>query len=162
MRIRIDKRTIDYWMKHLTRAGLREIGGVLFGEQLGEGYFRIVEATRQRSGIGTYNRFLRRGAKARKKIMALHRRYSGQPERFNYLGEWHSHPNALALPSTRDEMTMTQLLEDQAGAVNFLVLVVVRISQAGTLEICAQAYLTSGHVVPCEVEVEKRIRDHDD
>lgn len=162
MRIRIDRLTIDYWMKHLTRAGPREIGGVLFGEQLDEGYFRIVEATRQRSGIGRYDRFLRRGTKARKKILALHRRYGGRPELFNYLGEWHSHPNALVLPSTRDEMTMTQLLEDQAEAVNFLVLVVVRIAQAGALEIGAWAYLASGHVLLCEVEVEARTLDHDD
>ena len=162
MRIRIDSQTIDYWMKHLTRAGPREIGGVLFGEQLDEGYFRIVEATRQRFGRGTYNLFLRRGAQARKKILALHRRYGGRPERFNYLGEWHSHPNALAIPSTRDEMTMSQLLEDQAGAVNFLVLVVVRISHAGALEIGAWAYLASGHVVTCEVEMETRDLDQDD
>ena len=102
----------------------REIGGVLFGEQVDEGCFRIVEATRQRFWSGTHDRFCRGGTQARKDILSLHRRYGGEAKRFNYLGEWHSHPNAPAVPSLCDEMTMTDLLAEQAGAVNFLVLVV--------------------------------------
>ena len=162
MRIRIERRTLDDWVKYLKRAGPREIGGVLFGEQLGEGYFRIVEATRQCSEAGTYSRFCRKGTQACKDIMSLHRRYGGRPEQFNYLGEWHSHPNAPALPSPRDETTMTQLLAEQAGAVNFLVLVVVRISPVGVLEISARTYLASGHTLPCEVEVETKVRGDND
>ena len=162
MRIRIERRTIDDWVKHLKRAGPREIGGVLFGEQIDEGYFRIVEATRQRFWSGTYDRFCRKGTQARKNILSLHRRYGRQAKRFNYFGEWHSHPNAPVVPSLCDEMTMTHLLAEQAGAVNFLVLVVVRISHVGVLEIGALAYLASGHILPCEVEVDTKVRDDDD
>ena len=162
MRIRIERRTLEDWVKHLKLAGPREIGGVLFGEQLGEGYFRIVEATRQRSRTGTGSRFCRNGTQARNVIMSLHRRYGGRGERFNYLGEWHSHPNAPTLPSPRDELTMAQLVAEQAGAVNFLVLAIVRISEVGVLEIGARTYLTSGHALPCDVEVETKAPDDHD
>lgn len=162
MRIRIERPTIDDWVKHLKRAGPREIGGVLFGEQIDEGYFRIVEATKQRYWSGTNDRFCRKGTQARKDIQSLHRRYGRQPTRFNYFGEWHSHPNAAVVPSLRDEMTMTDLLAEQAGAVNFLVLVVVRILHEGVLELSARAYLASGHILSCEVEVDTKVRDDDD
>lgn len=156
MRIRVPQQTIDDWLRRLTRAGLHEIGGVLFGEQICEGTFRIVTATCQRSWPRSHNAFRRRGAQARRDVLSLHRRYGEQPERFNYLGEWHSHPNAAAIPSLRDEMTMFDLLADQRGAVNFLVLMIVRISQAGLLEIGARSYLASGHVLPCAIALEDR------
>ena len=40
VRIRVPQQTIDDWLRRLTRAGLHEIGGVLFGEQICEGTFR--------------------------------------------------------------------------------------------------------------------------
>lgn len=154
MRIKVPGQTIDDWVRRLTRAGRREIGGVLFGEQVSEGTFRIVAATYQRFWPRRFNQFRRSGSQARRAVLSLHRRHGEQPARFNYLGEWHSHPNAAAVPSLRDELTMFELLEDQRGAVNFLVLIIVRIAQTGVLEIGARTYLTSGHVLPCEIEVE--------
>ena len=102
------------------------------------------------SGLEHMTGFVVGGTQARKDILSLHRRYGGEAKRFNYLGEWHSHPNAPAVPSLCDEMTMTDLLAEQAGAVNFLVLVVVRVSHMGVLEIGAVAYLASGHILLCE------------
>lgn len=151
MKLRIPHPTIEAWMHDLTRAGAREIGGVLFGEQLKEGEFRIVDATCQRLGGGTKSRFHRRGGQARKHVLALHDRFGGDAKRFNYLGEWHSHPNAPVVPSIRDEITMHQLLADQAGAVNFLVLVIVRLTRPGTVEIGAQSYLSTGQTIACEI-----------
>lgn len=162
MKLRISKPTIETWRQDLERAGRREIGGVLFGEQLAEGDFRIVEATRQRFGGGSATRFYRRGFQARSVLKALHKRYGGDPSRFNYLGEWHSHPNAPAYPSARDELTMCQLLADQAGAVNFLVLAVVRLEGSEALEIGAITYLTSGHKVRCEIEIQTEAPAYDD
>ena len=151
MKLRIPRPTIEVWVDDLTRAGSREIGGVLFGEQIEEGEFRIVDATRQRLGGGTKLRFHRRGGQARKQILALHDRFGGDAKRFNYLGEWHSHPNAPVIPSIRDENTMRQLLADQAGAVNFLVLAIVRLTQSGTVEIGARSYLATGQTIACQV-----------
>ena len=154
MRIKVPGQTIDDWVRRLTRAGRREIGGVLFGEQVSEGTFRIVAATNQRfwprGSISSAAAGPRRAGRSSPCIGDT----ENNPRAFNYLGEWHSHPNAAAVPSLRDELTMFELLEDQRGAVNFLVLIIVRIAQTGVLEIGARTYLTSGHVLPCEIEVE--------
>ncbi|MYK32090.1 MAG: hypothetical protein F4051_10345, partial [Boseongicola sp. SB0670_bin_30] len=154
MKIRIGRRVVDGLVRDLQAAGSREIGGVLFAEQLDEGDFRVLEATRQ-LGDGTRSSFCREGTQARSDILAFHRQYGQRPQQFNYLGEWHSHPDAPLFPSPRDHATMIQLLADQAGAVDFLVLMLSRLSRAGGLEIGALAYLATGQQLPCEVELEK-------
>lgn len=153
MRLRIPKMIVERWAADLKRTGAKEIGGVLFGEQIDEGDFRIVEATRQRFWGGTATTFKRRGG-ARKEILALHEKAGGDPERFNYLGEWHSHPNAPAWPSLQDEITMYNLLADQGEAVNFLVLMIVKLDEREQLHIGARTYLASGHKLPCKIEIE--------
>lgn len=155
MKLRISEDLATAWKKDLLKAGNREIGGVLYGEQIAEGDFQLIHATRQRFGGGTKERFYRHGRPARKAIEELHDAHGGDAERFNYLGEWHSHPNAPAMPSLRDEVTMFQLLADQAGAVNFLVLLIVRLNSSGTLEIGAAAYLTSSHRLACTIIIER-------
>ncbi|WP_051881674.1 Mov34/MPN/PAD-1 family protein [Parvularcula oceani] len=154
MKLKISESHVARWREDLHKAGRREIGGVLFGEQIAEGEFRLIEATRQRFGGGGAVRFHRRGRPAKKQIEALHAAHGHRPERFNYLGEWHSHPNAPAIPSARDEATMHQLLADQAGAVNFLVLVIVRLSKESVLELSAATYLASGHRLPCRIVID--------
>ncbi len=141
-------------MADLNRARHKEIGGVLFGEQIAEGDFRIVETTRQRFFGGTATTFKRRGGMARKEILALHEKFGGDPNRFNYLGEWHSHPNAPARPSFQDETTMHNLLADQSGVVNFLVLIIVKLDEQAQLHIGARTYLASGHNLDCKIEIE--------
>ena len=153
MKIRIGRRVAGGLVRDLRAAGSREIGGVLFAEQLDEGDFRVLEATRQH-GNGTPNSFCREGLQARDDILAFHRQYGERPQQFNYLGEWHSHPCTALFPSPRDHATMIQLLADQAGAVDFLVLMLARLSRADTLEIGALAYLATGQQLPCEVELE--------
>lgn len=153
--------TIERWASHLKGAGRKEIGGVLFGEQIAEGDFRIVEATRQRFFGGTATTFKRRGGAARKDILDLHKKFGGDSERFNYLGEWHSHPCAPAMPSLQDEVTMYELLADQGDAVNFLVLIIVKLDAEARLHICARTYLASGHKLNCEIEIEGAERDAD-
>lgn len=154
MKLRIPKTTIEHWASDLKAAGQREIGGVLFGEQIAVGDFRLVEATRQHFLGGTAMTFNRRGGTARKEILRLHEKTGGNPERFNYLGEWHSHPNAPSVPSLQDEITMYELLADQAGAVNFLVLIIVRLEAEARVCIGAQTYVGSGHKLNCEIEIE--------
>lgn len=159
MKLRISEEQAQNWQRDLTKAGRREIGGVLFGEQIAEGEFRLIDVTRQRFGGGTEVRFHRRGGSAKRAIEALHKMHGGDAERYNYLGEWHSHPNAPALPSPRDEVTMYQLLADQGDAVNFLVLLIVRLGDGGALEIGAITYLASGHKIPVSIVIERPVAD---
>ena len=146
---------IEQWAVDLKGARRKEIGGVLFGEQISEGDFRIVEATRQRFFGGTATTFKRRGTAARKDILDLHKKVGGDPKRFNYLGEWHSHPNAPAIPSLQDEVTMRELLADQGGAVNFLVLLIVKLDAKARFHIVARSFLASGHALNCDIEIEQ-------
>lgn len=154
MNLRIPKVMIENWSLDLSRAGQREIGGVLFGEQITEGEFRVVKATRQRLWGGTETTFNRRGRSARNDILKLHEKFGGVPERFNYLGEWHSHPSAPAWPSVQDERTMVNLLVDQGDAVNFLILIIVKLDSQARFQISARAYLASGHELACEIQIE--------
>ena len=154
MKIRISRRIVDGLVRDLQAAGSREIGGVLFAEQLDEGDFRVLEATRQ-LGDGTRSSFCREGTQARSDILAFHRQYGDRPQQFNYFGEWHSHPDAPLFPSPRDHATMIQLLADQAGAIDFLVLMLTRLSREDALEIGALAYLATGQQLLCEVELER-------
>lgn len=145
---------IERWASELSGAGHKEIGGVLFGEQIAEGDFRIIEATRQRFVAGRATTFKRRGLVARKEILDLHKKFGDNPERFNYLGEWHSHPNAPIVPSLQDESTMYELLADQSEAVNFLVLIILRLDPEARFHINAQTYLASGHKMDCAIVIE--------
>ena len=154
MRLRIPSELIEQWRADLSRAGAREIGGVLFGEQLAEGDFRIVKAMRQRFPGGTATSFHRHGSSARKQILALHKKFGSDPERFNYLGEWHSHPNAPVWPSRQDEIAMYRLLADQGESVNFLVLIIVRLDDQKRVQIGAMTFLSSKHTIQCEIEIE--------
>ena len=154
MRLRISSELIEQWRADLSRAGAREIGGVLFGEQLAEGDFRIVKAMRQRFPGGTATSFHRHGSSARRQILALHKKFGSDPERFNYLGEWHSHPNAPVWPSRQDEVTMYKLLADQGESVNFLILMILRLDDQRRVQIGAMTFLSSGHTIGCEIEVE--------
>lgn len=153
MKLRIGKNTIKEWQKTLKKAGDREIGGILFGEHVGDSDFKVIHATKQTKG-GNQTHFKRDASKAIKDIERLSAQHENNHERFNYLGEWHSHPNAPALPSAQDEATMHQLLIESDATVNFLVLIIIRLSKNKTIEMSAQAYLASDHIIPCDIEIE--------
>ena len=153
MKLRIPHKIADRWTTALIRARNREIGGILFGEHVGEMDFRVVEATMQEHG-GSDGTFRREAGKARRAIKKLSRRYGQNPERFNYLGEWHSHPNTLVLPSLDDELTMRGLLADSEVAASFLVLLITRLGECDALEIYACTYHASGQKIPCTIVVE--------
>jgi hypothetical protein len=75
--------------------------------------------------------------------------------RFNYLGEWHSHPTFEAVPSSTDVRTMQSLVSDPAVGVNFLVLLVARLSIERQIEATAMAFTPSAPptVVPISEEI---------
>src|SRR5450432_2931392 len=92
------------------RGGVRETGGMLLAEHLGENDFRVLEATVAAAGhFATFVRTLEDGLR---RLNAFFRRTREQYSRFNYLGEWHSHPSFALLPSTTDEQTMNEMLND--------------------------------------------------
>lgn len=111
--------------RELRRAGSREIGGLLMGEDLGGGLFRIVEVSVQRSG-GTHACFIRNPKDHQVYLEAFFARTGQDYTRFNYLGEWHSHPSFDAVPSGTDVETMQSIVSDPDVGANFLVLLIAR------------------------------------
>lgn len=117
--------------KELRAAGSNEIGGVLAAEQVADGKFVVRDISIQRDG--TFAHFKRDPAQHRVFMRRFHMRMGNQPERFNYLGEWHSHPSFLALPSGPDLRQMQELIEDKEQLSSFLVLMVVKLGRNGGL-----------------------------
>ncbi|CAL8477071.1 Mov34/MPN/PAD-1 family protein [Caballeronia sp. S22] len=130
-------------LRELRRAGANEIGGVLATERVGDRVFRIVDFSVQRKG-GSFAAFSRDASLHKRFMRRFHELTGHQYERFNYLGEWHSHPSFPALPSSKDVLTMHSLLEAPDQVANFLVLLIVKRSSACKLEASAHAF-AHGH-----------------
>lgn len=110
----------------LRQAGAREIGGMLLAEQLNPGHFCIIDFSLD-SFTGSHTGF-RRCPQAHHNTLDEFFRRTGQDfQRFNYLGEWHSHPSFSVQPSSQDLSTMTDIVESQDSAITFAVLLIVRL-----------------------------------
>jgi len=120
-------------MTALDKAARREIGGILMGEHVAEGVFRVKDLTIQRRG-GTFASFVRIIQEAIGPLRSFFRATNEDFVRFNYLGEWHSHPSFEAVPSDPDHETMRDIIEDPEVGANFVVLMVVKLSRAGHFE----------------------------
>ncbi|MBB2961932.1 Mov34/MPN/PAD-1 family protein [Methylobacterium sp. R2-1] len=118
--------------RHLRRAGRREIGGILMGEQLEHDRFRIVEFTVDETS-GTPAHFVRSPEHHRAALDAFFRRTGADYRRFNYLGEWHSHPSYPVLPSREDVASMVDLVTGERD-IAFAVLLIIRLRCALRIE----------------------------
>lgn len=110
----------------LQRAGIREIGGQLFGEQLAPSDFRVTELTVQ-ARRGTFARFVVDLLQAAKDAVRFFDRTEHRYTRYNYIGEWHSHPSFAVQPSGPDVTTMRSLVRDPQFLGTFAVLMIVRL-----------------------------------
>ncbi|WP_022951182.1 Mov34/MPN/PAD-1 family protein [Leucothrix mucor] len=153
MKLRINQKTLEAWRTVLLNAKEREIGGVLFGEHVNEDQFRIIEFTQQKR-YGDAISFQRHAGEARESLKRLSTNYGNDYTRFNYLGEWHSHPNASAAPSKIDRETMKNLVSDPTTGANFLVLIILRINENCDIELTGTSFLASNHVLECELYIE--------
>ena len=104
----------------LREAGRLEIGGVLMGEQLEPDHFRIVDFTvdDQKGGMA---HFTRGTEQHRAALDAFFARTDADYSRFNYLGEWHSHPSFRVRPSPTDTASMLE------RGIDFAVLMIARL-----------------------------------
>jgi proteasome lid subunit RPN8/RPN11 len=130
----------DQMKGELRAAGRREIGGVLLGELVRPGFFRVAEITVQRTG-GTSSTFVRIPRLHAEAIQAFFERTGHRYERFNYLGEWHSHPSYPTRPSGSDVRAMEEIVCNPAMSVNFAVLSIVKIPAAAEFEISSYAFV---------------------
>ncbi len=119
--------------RDLRRGARREIGGILMGECLSPGRFRVVDFTVDH-GRGTVVTFVR---SLRAVLQALGRffdRTEHHYQRFNYLGEWHSHPSFAPIPSSRDIESVQSIADDPDVGANFVSLLIVKIGGKKSIE----------------------------
>lgn len=135
----------------LRKAGARECGGVLMGAHVGVNHFAVRALDIQRPGA--IASFMRSVAGAAQAIRAFCHSKGNDFRRFNYLGEWHSHPLFSVQPSSRDHATMRELATDVQVGANFVVLLIFRLNGA-CLEGSAHTYLPDGSVHRSELELE--------
>lgn len=133
----------------LAKAGRREIGGVLMAEQLEPGSFRIVDFSTD-SVTGSAAHFVRSVEHHEKTLNEFYERTGADYSRFNYLGEWHSHPNHVPLPSSVDIASMEQLVYSERN-IPFAMLLIVR--KGWWRRIVCSANLFQQNCAPEAVEV---------
>src|ERR1700676_2657595 len=110
----------------LRKAGQREIGGLLMAAQLSPAHFRILDFSLDALS-GSHMRFRRDPQTHQKTLDEFFERSGREVQRFNYLGEWHSHPSFSVLPSVEDTQTMTDIVESGNSVITFAVLLIVRL-----------------------------------
>ena len=126
----------------LDDAGKREVGGVLMAEHVGPNRFELKEVTVHRRG--TLASFIRRIEEAIGRLASFFDRTKHDYARFNYIGEWHSHPIFEPEPSGRDDLSMMEIVRDQDVGANFAVLLVVKLDESGQLVGTLHTYLPDG------------------
>jgi integrative and conjugative element protein (TIGR02256 family) len=154
MKILLPKDVRTTWRRELRRAGRREIGGVLLGEAVAEATFRVLKISVQNTG-GTTSRFIRDPAQHRQSIDAFFARTNHDYARFNYLGEWHSHPSYPTRPSPDDVRAMEDILADVDMGATFACLMIVKLTLFRRLEIGSYLFAPGYAVVPLTVERER-------
>jgi proteasome lid subunit RPN8/RPN11 len=110
----------------LKKAGPREIGGILMGEHVRENVFRVKDLTVQYHG-GTLVTFWRVVQDITSPLRKFFRTTNYDFQRFNYLGEWHSHPSYALEPSAVDRQTMHDMIADPKLGAHFIVLMIVKL-----------------------------------
>lgn len=137
----------------LHKAGRREVGGVLLGEHIGPNLFVVREMTVHRRGA--FASFVRRIEDAIGKIHAFFRETGHDYARFNYIGEWHSHPSFAPYPSRTDDLSMLQIVQDVAVGANFAVLLIAKLGTGGELISTVHTYLPDGARSLSELRIER-------
>ncbi|WMS87904.1 Mov34/MPN/PAD-1 family protein [Pleionea litopenaei] len=134
---------------HMLRAGRREIGGLIMGEELSEQTFRLVDFSVD-SISGTRSSFVRDDKQHERALSNFFEKTGANYRRFNYLGEWHTHPSFSVHPSSQDIHAMQDLVSC-SGDVNFAVLFIAKLKWYWRFEACA--YLFVREHLPSPVEL---------
>lgn len=118
---------VETFQRYRQRHAQNEAGGILMGSVY-PGSHAIIEVATTPGPLdyaGPY--FFNRSRRAAQELVNRAWRESGGAQ--NYLGEWHSHPVPWPSPSGRDRQMIRNMIRESILGVNFLVLVVVGISE---------------------------------
>jgi integrative and conjugative element protein (TIGR02256 family) len=139
MQLLLAPQIIKRLKRELRRAGRQEIGGLLMGEHLRDEIFRVVDISVQRAG-GSDACFIRDPSDHKVQLEKFFAQTGNDYARFNYLGEWHSHPSFDAIPSSTDVQTMQSIVDDPDVGANFLVLLIPKLGSRKRIEATATVF----------------------
>jgi len=155
MRLEVTHALAERMRADLKRAGRQEIGGILFAEQLEPNRFKIVDCSTDFHS-GSHSTFRRDPVVHNALLRQFFERTGNDFRRFNYLGEWHSHPSFSVRPSPEDVAEMTSLVQVGKSQISFAVLLVLRIRFHFWLD--ASATLFARDHVPARVRIDAATR----
>jgi len=135
--------------KNMRQAGKREIGGILMAEEIDSQCFRIVEYSVDEYS-GTNFNFVRDSANHEQKLNDFFLKTGADYSRFNYLGEWHTHPSFSVRPSQQDISSMQDLVDDSSG-VPFSILLIAKLTYIWRFQCSAFLFIRDGY--PMEIDV---------
>jgi len=144
MRLKLPRDQANRLKSLLGKARHREIGGVLMGEQIAVGCFRIVDFSVDEH-TGSAAHFVRSPEDHKAALDAFFTRTGRDYARFNYLGEWHSHPSFSTRPSREDVSAMTDLVTGERS-IDFSVLLIARLRFLRRLDV--SSFVFSRHAPP--------------
>ena len=139
----------------LKKAGRNETGGILMGEHIAENQFRIMEITAQYGG-GAFAFFMRSLKDIIEPLNAFFRKTGFKYRRYNYIGEWHSHPSFKPIPSEADILSMFEIVCDKNVGAKFAVLLIVRLINTYEIEATASVFLTDMKLFKAEITMEEK------
>jgi len=143
--------------KRLTRscakAGSNECGGILFGRHVAENTFKIEEITADPRKGGAFAVFVRDLKWNLRRLSIFFNKHNNNFTKFNYLGEWHSHPQFQLIPSSRDHQTMIDIITDPSVGANFVILMIVKIENSDLKAKC-WAYFPNQIRTECHIVFE--------
>lgn len=99
----------------------KEVGGILLGRFVGKMVYEITEIACINSQYNTRIYFQRDVKKAQS---IINKRWDETKGEINYLGEWHTHPNMHASPSTTDMKSLSAIMK-QVGQVLPIVMLII-------------------------------------
>lgn len=137
----------------LRKAGHREIGGILMAEHVGTNTFSVKDLTIQRRG--TIASFVRRIEDALGILRAFFQRTNHDYTKFNYIGEWHSHPCFEPEPSPKDDASMREIVGDARIGAKFVVLLIVKTGPDNELRSTVHTYRPNGKKTRAVLQVVK-------
>ncbi len=134
----------------LHQAGDREIGGILMGEHVDIDEFHVIDLTIQ-ARKGTLGSFIRLVTSAVAALKKFFEKTKKDYTRFNYLGEWHSHPSFMTFPSRKDIISMIEIIKDKEVGANFAVLIILKLNEHDSLVGSATAFYPDSRISECNL-----------
>jgi len=136
----------------VSQAGENEIGGVMVGEHIGDCIFKLVNFSIQHEG-GSACHFNRDPQMHHKFLNEFFEKTNHNYKRFNYLGEWHSHPSFPTTPSKADIKSMTELIMDPEQNATFAFLLICRSDSRDKMDIKATVFQPNKKMREAEITV---------